>query len=572
MKINSLEVENILSIEKATVTFGDSGLVLVEGFDFDTNRANGAGKSAIFNSISYGLFDKIPRKITKSEILRHGTKSGFSMVNLTTDAGENLSVKRARPGGTEFFKNGVKVEMTQQEFESKLNIGYDQFLSTMYNAQDSSNRFISLDDRDKKEFILKIMNLESFDVHKKSLTAELNVLSSRRDILKVKMEGYRNTLAAYKTQIVDVGALEVDIFDKQLAIQEYLEVLKGLELIQTPDISKYLAIESQIEQKLLNFIHTRMSADNKRKELTNLRNKKPSAHCPDCGIGLKVAGTILVKVEDETQIHNEIQGLISDIKSLEDDLLKEDEIKELSKKIKLKKQEEYQDFNNAKVSIANTRNAIESKNKEIASLSDQIARNDQIKEKVQVLIEDIKSAQDELLSITSEEDIIKTVAAFFDPSGAPAYIMDTVIDSFNDAVSDYVSVIWPNASYSLQSYKENKDKSISTKFSESLIMGGKQTSVGSLSGGEFRALSLATDFAIVDVMASKFSIDLNPIILDEPFNGLDSAGKELVIDLLNQIAIKRQVWVVDHSSESKALFSRTVRVEKKNGVSDIKDV
>jgi DNA repair exonuclease SbcCD ATPase subunit len=572
MKINHLEIENILSIEKASVAFGDAGLVLVEGFDFDTNRANGAGKSAIFNSISYALFDKIPRKITKSEILRHGTKSGFSMVTLTTDAGENLAVKRARPSGAEFFKDGIKVEMTQQEFENKLGIGYEQFLSTMYNAQDSSNRFISLDDRDKKEFILKIMNLESFDVHKKSLSAELTVLSSRKDILKTKIEGYRNTLAAYKTQVVDVAAIDVEIFAKQVEISELTERLRVFEAVKEPDLSKYAEVESQIEQKLLDFMQTRMTANSKRTELTLLKNMKPQAHCPDCNVGLKIVNGALIKAEDEIKINERGSFLISEIKSLEESLLKEDEIKDLSKKIKLKKQDEYQDFNNAKLSIANTRNSISAKSKEIASLSDQIARNDQIQEKVKTLIDDITIAQDELMRITSEEEIIKTVAAFFDPSGAPAYIMDSVIDSFNDAVTDYVSVIWPNASYSLQSYKENKDKSISTKFSESLLMGGKQTSVGSLSGGEFRALSLATDFAIVDVLANKFSIDLNPVILDEPFNGLDSAGKELVIDLLNQIATKRQVWVVDHSSESKALFSRTVRVEKKNGVSDIKDV
>lgn len=124
MKLNNIEISNILSIENANISFGDTGLVLVEGFDFDTNRANGAGKSAIFNSISYALYDKIPRKITKSEILRHGTKSGFVFLSLTTDAGENLSVKRSRPSGLEFFRDGLKIEMTQEEFEAKLGVGY----------------------------------------------------------------------------------------------------------------------------------------------------------------------------------------------------------------------------------------------------------------------------------------------------------------------------------------------------------------------------------------------------------------------------------------------------------------
>ena len=80
MKIHSLEIHNILSIEQAAVTFGDSGLVLVEGFDYDSGRANGAGKSAIFNALSFALYDKVPRRVTKSEIpnIKHMMNSAFS--------------------------------------------------------------------------------------------------------------------------------------------------------------------------------------------------------------------------------------------------------------------------------------------------------------------------------------------------------------------------------------------------------------------------------------------------------------------------------------------------------------
>jgi DNA repair exonuclease SbcCD ATPase subunit len=572
MKLNNLEIHNILSIEHANVSFGDTGLVLVEGFDFDTNRANGAGKSAIFNSISYALYDKIPRKITKSEILRNGTKAGFAMLTLTTDAGENLSVKRSRPSGLEFFRDGVKIEMTQEEFELKLGVGYTQFLSTMYNAQDSGDRFISLDDRDKKEFMLKIMNLESFDTHKNSLSVEIKAIAQKKDLLRTKLDGYKNTILAYKQQVVSVSDIETKIGVLESEVCSLNANIKNFESVQEPDTSKYSTVETQIEEKLVNFVKIRFQADAKRTELTTLKNMKAQAHCPECATGLKVIGGQLVKVSDETAVQEKITTLVSEIKKLEDDLLKEVEVKELQKRIRTKKNEEYQDFNNAKLSATASLGLVMNKTKEITNLKEQIARNEIIKTKAQEIIDHATIAQNEILALTGEEDLLKTVAAFFDPTGAPAYIMDTIIDSFNDAVSDYVAAIWPNATYSLQSYKENKDKTISTKFSEVLTLGGIQMSVGALSGGEFRALSLATDFAIVDVLATKFGINMSPIVLDEPFNGLDTSGKELVIDLLDQISAKRQVWVVDHSSESKALFSRTVRVEKKNGISDIKDV
>lgn len=570
MKLNSIEINNILSIEKADISFGDIGLVLVEGFDFDTNRANGAGKSAIFNSISYALFDKIPRKITKSEILRNGTKSGFVFLSLTTDSGENLAIKRSRPSGVDFFKDGIKIDMTQEEFENKLGIGYTQFLSTMYNAQDSNNRFLSLDDKDKKDFLLKVLNLESFNSHKSALSNELKTITQKKEITKTKIEGYKNTILAYKNQVVSSTDLESNIISIEQEISSLNESIKLLDKVVEPDFQKFSDIESQIENKINNFSNLRFKAESKRSEINILKSMKATAHCPDCQIGLKIVSGTLVKVSEEAKIHEQISILLSELKDIEAELLKENEVKELQKKIKLKKNEEYASYNQSKILEANYRNLIISKNKEISLLRDQIAKNNIIKQKAQEIIAQTSEAQNELLSLTSEEDVIKTVVSFFDPTGAPAYIMDGVIDYFNEAVADYISAIWPNATYTLQSFKENKDKTMSTKFSEILTINGSQKSVGSLSGGEFRALSLATDFAIIDVLTTKFGINMNPIFLDEPFNGLDSSGKELVIDLLDQISQKRQVWVVDHSAESKALFSQTIYVEKRNGVSTIK--
>ena len=105
------------------------------------------------------------------------------------------------------------------------------------------------------------------------------------------------------------------------------------------------------------------------------------------------------------------------------------------------------------------------------------------------------------------------------------------------------------------------------KFSEKLVINGNPRSIGALSGGEHRCLSLAVDFAVIDVLETMFGFSLNPIMLDEPFDSLDAANRDRVVDLLEQLAVNRQIWVVDHAAESKAAFSNTVRVEKRNGIS-----
>src|SRR5208283_1032835 len=103
MKILSVKISNILSIEDAYVEFDDSGLMLVRGWNYDVDRANGAGKTAIFNAIAFALYDKLPRKITATEILRRGSKSGYVEVRVEC-GGDEYTIRRSRPKGVSFSK------------------------------------------------------------------------------------------------------------------------------------------------------------------------------------------------------------------------------------------------------------------------------------------------------------------------------------------------------------------------------------------------------------------------------------------------------------------------------------
>jgi len=570
MKIKKVIINNILSIQDASITFGDSGLVLVEGYDYDTGRANGAGKTAIFNSISIGLYDKLPRKITKSEIVRRGATSAFVDITVEND-GKEYRVLRERPSNVSFFIDGLKVDMTQEEFEFKIGLNYDQFLITMYNSQDSSERFIFLNDREKKDFLLKIMNLGNFNQFKKDISDELAKFKLEQEILKTKLEGYRTSISILKQQLVDPNEAQKKIDELTSDISLYNLKIKELQEIKEPDTSKYAELEKNVQSKLSNIASIKVQYQLKRNELRQLQSMTHDTECPDCSAHLNIINGKAVKAGDQSAIDAQIAVVVADINKYDSEIIKENEIKQLSEKIRAKKNEDYKDYNQAVASISQYKTAIAYKNKEIDSLNQTISKNTEVKKSMSNIIKDTQTSNNRLVQINDEINILETVSMFFDPTGAPAYIMDGVVDSFNESVTEYINHVWPNASYSLQTFKENKDKSLSTKFSEILMINGKAVSIGSLAGGELRALSLATDFAMIDVLKTKFSTDLNPIILDEPFNGLDSSGKEMIIELLEKISTDREIWITDHSSEAKAMFNRVVRVEKRNGISTIID-
>lgn len=568
MKLKNVEIHNILSFEHGNLKFGDTGLVLVEGFDYDTGRANGAGKSAIFNAISFAVYDKVPRKITKSEILRKGTKQGFAYVEIETPTG-TYGVRRERPVKVTYYKDGKVVDMTQEAFEKIIGLNYEQFLVTMYTAQDAKEKFINLNDTGKKDFILKIMNLSNFTKAKNSVTEQIKVLEQSKELAKAKLTGYKSNINIYKESIVDPTAIQAKLDQLNKDIDTYNNAIVEFENVKEPDLSKYAETESKIQNKLINIQSTKTLAQVKRNELQKLKNMTPDTVCPDCNVDLNIVNGHAHKAGDQSAIDDQILIVSKQINEYEDDMAKESEIKAISEKIKLKKQEEYFDYNTARSSISEYRSSIRLKESEKVNLINQLNKNEDIKTKVKQIITSATVLNKKITDTDDELFLLNAVGSVFETTGAPAYVMDSIVDSLNAAVSEYVSEIWPSATYMLTTYKTNKDKSIKAKFSETLTINGKERSIGSLSGGELRALSLALDFAIVEVLSSQHGLSLNPVILDEAFNGLDDVGKEMVMDILVKFSETRQIWVIDHSSEFKSSFNRVMTVEKRSGISKI---
>lgn len=589
MQIKELVIHNIMSIDDAIIEFGDSGLVLVDGWNFDANRANGAGKTAIFNALSFALYGEVPRKITITQVLRRGTKEGFAIASVQTKDGL-YTVKRSRPSAVKYELNGQDIDITQEEFEEKIGLNYEQFQICMYSAQGGLYRpkkFLEQNDRDKKEFILSLMNLNFFRNCEKEANTRAKRIEAEINQKKIELQGYIAKIQAYSESLVDKDEVDNSIKLLQEEIQGFQEEIKN-STVDRPDLSKFDALEAKIQEKRDKYNQLRYELSLTRNEYEQKKRldvpyveRKPDAQCPKCSADLSITGTNVALHEDESerikqhevfreQLRTDMSGLAREINGLEDKLSSEREINQLESQVKQKKRDTLQSYEDYQKHRGELERAISQREMKITQLQEMLAKSDQIAQNIDTLKSSARKTKDEIEALGNETEILKAASQVFSPTGAPAYIMDSVVDSFNDAVSRCIQLIWPGASYHIQTFKESKkDKTKKAQFSEHLNIHGKDVSPGSLSGGEARAFSLAVDFAIIEILSQNFSIKMNPIVLDEPFDGLDSVGRETVVDLLEQLSDNYQIWVVDHASESKSLFSDVVRVEKHGGVSKV---
>jgi len=575
VKINKLLINNILSIKQAIIPFETEGLVLVEGWNHDADRANGAGKSAIFNALSFALFEKLPRKITASEILHRGEKAGFVEVHLSIGS-SNWIVKRFRPKNVEFYRDGEKLNISQQEFESMIRMSYDQFILTIYNAQSNSNtaRFISSSDTDKKSFLLQLLNMDSFSDIKKTIDDKVKSIALQIEVISSQINSTESKIDAYSESLIDESELDLEILKIDNVTNNLNKEIKELSLVEKPDFSKFKHLEDDITQKqskIYEAKHKLASLHDKYKELLLLseRGYDSNSKCQECGSSLDTpeARSAHEILHEKTILKLDV--IKSQMAELDLVVSKESSLKELASKLREKKSAASTEYQSAFERITELKSFLSISQSKKTALMSKKAANGDLKVKISTLT-DLKGKyiSDKQQKLSTLE-IYKALSAIFAPTGAQAYILDSVVESFNDIVQKYVDIVWPNVCYQLQSQRETAKGDIVAKLAEILTMDGKQISVGSLSGGELRALSLCIDFALLEVLATRFGISLNPIILDEPFDGLDSSGREVVISLLSSLSKDHQILVVDHASESKVLFSKVIKVEKKNGVSSI---
>lgn len=590
MKIKSLEINNIISIEKACIEFDDTGLVLIEGFNHDDNTANGAGKTAIMNALSFGLYGKFPRKVTISNVLRHGSKSGSVVVSDIQTHNGVWRVERRRPTAVIYSKDGEVQDITQEEFEAALGLSYSQFLISMYSAQTNGENFIDMNDTNKKEFLLKLMNLEKFAAAKSLADKDIKVIDGKIRELQLKEATLASRIQVYGESVRDVDDINSQLSSLNAHIKQSNDKIHEFNKTVRPDVSKYDEMMEKVASKRLKInvassnrnqlMNQFQSLAREYQQWSNDEIAGEDVECPDCSTIVRLVDGKLIghgninKMKEAKQvkaakIKEECQGLKTQIDA-EDVIIAEkvaiDNIEINIKKERLKK---FADYDAAQQNIADHRAFVQQQLMKIQVLDNQLAEQAERQAELTRTRQILQAVQNDIETNSKELELLRTVSHIYSPTGAPAYIMDSVISAFNDSIASYVNMIWPNASYSIQAFKENKTGEIKAKFSDKLVLNGREVSIGSLSGGQHRCLSLAIDFAMLDVLSDRFSIDINPVIFDEPLQGLDASNKERVLEVLEMIAVKRNIIIIEHSSEFKSAFSKTIQVELRHGVSTV---
>ena len=144
----------------------------------------------------------------------------------------------------------------------------------------------------------------------------------------------------------------------------------------------------------------------------------------------------------------------------------------------------------------------------------------------------------------------------FSSKGLPSYMFTSIIDNINKIIEKYAKSLGISVKFAIDYSQVSKP--IVTKCS----IGNKQNKLyEELSGGEKRRIDIILIFAFYEIVS--YTKDINILIMDEVFEGLDEEGESVVFYLIRMMAEEgKSIYVITHSNKIDGVYCRTIKLHK----------
>tara|TARA_R110000765_G_scaffold243764_3_gene346067 strand:- start:261 stop:1889 length:1629 start_codon:yes stop_codon:yes gene_type:complete len=535
MIINKLRIKNFLSVDDITINFDDvKGLVLLEGLNMDTDASlsNGSGKSSIIEGLIFALFGKTIRKTTEKTISNYTSKKGCA-VYLTVN--EDIEIYRAKsPTFLSVKHKGIDISResipdTQAVLEKMLGFSYKSALSSLVFGQHNTVNFMSASPDDKRRLVQKYLNIDKiFDLRKSTLELKSEAKNELKDS-QTKHEVYSK----------EVSFLDKKIKDLNKKIRQSKAVLSNpsiIDLLKNSSVEDLQELQNQKESLVAELASNQEHKEYVKKQIKTCKELiqylQESSKCSNCDF-----------------INPKVLKKISQTKSDLEKHRRED--KETSKKLgKLTKEFDKITIPIHDQDLSVLRNAGKFAT-EITALKDARKRYKTM----------LKEATDSASATKKRYELLRFWEKAFSEKGLVKYIIRNILDFMNDRCNYYLSFLSNTMFY----VKVLEDLNIS------IYKDSQERDYDTLSGGERRRIDLAVTLALNDLTSLSNSSELDLVFFDEAAENLDKEGIQGFYNLLNDISLKKKIFLITHNSYLKSLLGDTasIKVTKKEGKSFI---
>lgn len=629
MIFQTISIKNFFSVtEEIQVSLKNQGLVLITGENHDSSAAdsNGAGKSTIFEAMLWCLWGKTVRGIAHDAVVNRKTGKNCCVELLIEDGGKIFSIQRYRKHVDKkneliFECEGVdltqgKSDLTQTKINEFLGIEYDGFIRGPMMPQGAFKRFSQMTDAEQKDILENALQLNLLSKARVKVQEQLALVESDIRGTETSLRMSRDELAKVKSNLSLLQREKDAVYQKHLhnkAIQlssflrEVIEyekfIIEQEETVDTNSAKETLAKVKVLEEKIRSTWLAKVAEVDKeileqhkkiereatklhslQDDINTIKQQKPGSLCPTCFqlITPEHVGSCLNELNTKHKLWQPmVKNLQEELKKLQVKLadLKKQQQESLQKAYAARDQAQERVLQATKASEADRYRREFIKRFEdrletrlVKPLKDESAS---LMKLIQLEIRRVQEIEDQITQAEKDLSVYQDKAAYlkfwengFSNAGLKSKILASVTPFLNSNAERYIRDLTDGElAVEFSTQLQLKSGVTREKFSVEILNKHGAKSYDGSSGGEKARADLAINFTLSDLVASRSKKSYPQRFFDEPFESLDEAGIEAVMDLL--VAMSKTcgtILVITHQATFKSLFNKVLTMSKRNGV------
>ena len=535
---------------------------------------NGSGKSTILDALTFSLFGKPFRKISKS-MLVNSVNEKDTMVEIEFSIGKNSYkvIRGIKPNKFMVYCNGqpwdedAKAVDQQKNLEQNvLKMNFKSFTQIVVLGSSTFVPFMRLPGQQRREIIEDILDIQVFSVMNSKLkdkirenNEEIKDLDYQLHLLEEKIELQKQYMFELKKKT------DAEIDKKKEKIKEYQqEEEKSLGNIrdltdQVTNLSTEMEEYSKSSGKLKK-LNTFLIKLNQKLQTCKKEHEffEDNHVCPTCTQDLSDEFRADKIEEGKTKLDEMNVGYEELQTAIKDEEKRNEKFLELTQEVNTKNTT----ITNINYQLMSIRNNINEISKEIKELEGSTPDKKAEFVKLEGLIEDKKTTKKNCAVSKKDRDVLQVATTLLKDSGIKTRIIKTYLPTMNKLINQFLQSMDFYVNFTLN---ENFEETIKSRYRDVF-------SYESFSEGEKARIDISLLLTWRSIAKLKNSVDTNLLILDEIFDGsLDQSGTSDLGWILRNFDDNTNVFVISHKTILDDKFDRTITVNKDKNYSTLEE-
>jgi len=533
--------------------------------------SNGAGKSTILDALTFSLFNKPFRKITKSQLINTvNEKECIVEIEFTVNNFDWKVVRGIKPNVFEIYKNGKLLNQEsaandQQRWleEQVLKLNYKSFTQIVVLGSASFVPFMQLNAPNRREVIEDLLDIKIFSVMGLMLrerirgsNERLRELSIRNDLLEEKIDMQKSFIQ----ELENTG--NKNLSDKRKKIQTINSNIEKYEDSMEQNNLELICIKDDIKQ---------FSNSNKKlRKLGNLKGKlsnkvstitkehkffSENVSCPTCTQSIEES----FRLNKINEAESKAKELKKGYEELESAIKLEEERDEKFKVLSTEATKLTHEISKTSTRISGLENQTREIEQEIQTITEQLKNRNTERDALEKLNGELEGIQKTQASENEKNVYNEFAHSLMKDGGVKSKIIKRYLPLMNQQINKYLQLMDFYINFSLdEEFKETVKSPIHDKFSYE-----------SFSEGEKMRIDLSLLFTWREIAKIKNSANTNLLILDEIFDSsLDGFGTEYFSKIIKYVISGANVFVISHKTEDLIdNFDQVIKFDKVKGFS-----